>query len=1227
MTTPLLPLSASVNSILSQDYVASDGVGVDLTSPAAQVAPFCNPAKGGVAEAFLIGPVANSETPVQYLCHDPTQATGWSVTTPFTASGTEVVAAVIGSNADDIFVVWSDSGAVALSQQTAADTWSAPVAVSGAAMTSIGVTYALAPGPTSGTVGIPVDPPIPVVYGVKGNSLQFLQIELASGSPSVDLTATADLTNAQLTTPFSVTIASNTSGQLEWAVIAIDSSTSVPGLWTGMVSGGDVTGPVDFQATRTPVGSIFGAVATPSSSNTPYPLYLDINGVPFMGTSNPSYWDQVLPAPTDDLSMAAVVVGPPPGETGSVAQALLSCYLVSTTTSQLYALRQVGWSNDGALPLWSPGMPIAPDADYVYADLCPTDPPTIFTADLTNEGDLTLYQLVAQSAGSGQAVSWVTTQINLGTSTDNEVSRYRTQVTVYDANGSPVPNYEVDITATAACGVQVGVQTFVIGPNGIAYDPDPGTPTIVTDGSGSLTLAILATSLSPPYLTITDTTGVVIAANVFPAAATQGYLAQTGNPPPGMPPTSAAGNQPFTANTLTTAQTSTGQSLFPGVQTTAANPVPPAQAASGIAQVMAMPSGAGAGAGAGGGAGALVPGPRIAGFIINRVHPNLPSYQEFATSEQFHAARRALPQGFEPGVFHDIGNFFGDVWQGIETGAAVVAHVAVDVANAVVSLAIEIGNVLVQVGDFIVQTVEDALNAVLAIFSALLAIVEDIIKFLEALLNFKTIWQSKLLFEGFLYDKIPTFLGGLITTAETALDNFSDEVITEVGNLFTSLASSFEAQGNPTFNVSAGSVGQQVGSGPSDQPLPATPPSTGSSISASDVTSNPQSGWLQTQVNAVPGVPGPPGTATSISTFFESVGDTLTGPLGQAFESACKDLLDTLLKDVENIGDFGDYQIGQFLLDLGDVVTTGMQLGVALADDFLNMMVSAVEQLTTVLKQPVEIPFLGTLYDLLKGFAGFGSCDDPLDYGSLASLMLAFPYTITYELMIGGAPFPEVQCPPSTDDILAAFAGRATEDEGAGLPFQVASPVLQMAYVIVDWVSDTPFPADATPGWFTTLEIVGPLVISSCAWPSSSGIPFGPIDETNQMAVYAWLSSFLPPAITFVTYMERTFGDSKFSDNQVNDIGKVLTSLAGLLSVILGVVALVDEIGDGTGTVLEGVSDIIVPFPDLFDFLTLHALSDDPVALVFNLCLVFLGDVVGGALDLVGVMEANTGSG
>lgn len=1218
--TPVPPFTVSANSVLSQDLLATDSVPVDVAAASSAlsspVAAFCNPAKNGAPEALVITQPDSGGPEVQYLAQDPTQSGGWSLTPLSTLLASDysadpnmfadpqgVLATVSGSQV----TLWWISTAGLCQSTLDGSSNPGPITLWGdlVGLSNLGVCYY---SPAAGSQGTP---PVPVVYGYQASAETLYLLAYAGGQDW-----------AQNTYRLGQPLLSGTGFQMmmtsanNWALY----SPKISG--TGVLTIADgpdraTLGPWSVGSGLPAPTSVIGISVPPGEGQSPppCPFYLG-TGTPFFQLSANVF--SVLPAPTANV-VAAVCV---PLPTTADSSGMISAYLVDAATDNLSVLRQIGWSNDESLPLWAPPMPIAgnftnpvtgvtttgPGVQAVFPSLYPNDPPTLFTID-PEHGYLTLY---FQSSAGGY--SWSNSQVQLAGAQEYEFSSYLSTVTLIDSHGVPVSDYPLELSASTATGVTVGGQSYLVGPNaGFSQQ-------VYTDASGSVGVSVPAEDLAPSVLTLTDPADPAVSVSFSPAGPIQAFLAPSSQQAEmgysGSLPYQPQNYQTFGPDVMNAQSPAGSGDLFPGV---ASGPMSASSAVGNVQSIMAVGNNPPASGGAPGPIAYAPPADGPVGFIINRCNPHRPAYLEFDTSEALRAELFAQQQNMtDLSIFHDIGDAFSDVWQGVKTAATAVASIAVDTARGIVSIAIWIGDEAVQIGDFVITCVEDACNAVMAVFSALEAIVEDVIDFLKALFNLSHMFDTQKAFD--------TAVEQTLQYAEQTLEYFGNELNSGTGyfaGLESSVNEAFDTliarYGTQTVSGIAGSGNWQNTNQPPNavDPLAGTGPTGpgGGPVTPADLAANPQTNWLQAQVAA--NAPSTTSTGPISTSVTESALSAALGLFGDALndaESSLADFYQGFAELWDAVGamfeDFtdGDVVIADLLGACRYFVLGTLELLDALATGFVAVALVIVDFMGDVLNAPLGglWDVVGELYKMLWKVSGAAGDPPELTIGTLATLLLAFPYTILCELVTGEEPFPGGVPFPGWTPGPRRPEAQAT---GAPLGYQLVKPIGSLLVGVVGIIQDAML--DEAPGWVGMISIVWSVATWAFAWPTDngplSGVPWQTWLERGgivaavgagggALAALAWVIwRFWFSKETRASFESVYEGALQKVEGRLSQMGGTVAMLKDTLTTIFGVGYWIYElvgVCEGEGDALQDICALVSPLPIVGSFLLIPELID-----------------------------------
>lgn len=582
-------------------------------------------------------------------------------------------------------------------------------------------------------------------------------------------------------------------------------------------------------------------------------------------------------------------------------------------------------------------------------------------------------------------------------STPQNVSRYHTVATVYDANNLPVPNVTVTITPAAATSLWIDGATVYTA----ADQPVTGQ----TNAMGKVTVASPAFTLHPPALTFS--VGAVSAPPVNPAKAVHAFLsgAQALN---GMAPMDPQGTTLLNA-TVTDAH-GNQEPLAPNLASipdTAAQAKLAAKAATGIVNAMNYPL-----------PGATAP---VAGWALSLRDPLNPTFVTFATADELHAYRAAKRAAQPPSDdWSDVATFMGDVWHAIDTTFVQATDWTVDAINQVVDITIQIESDLVQLTNIAVHELADLVSMVQSIFAAIGAFIENVIEWLRAVFDWHDIWNTKLVFEHMFLGAIP------------ALQFFIDKrAKVDAGTFFAGLKVKVESAFQDAQPYVQGKTFADVSQAPSPaSALPAV--GAQDAINPLDVLMrSAETMWVWGSIfHYLPGSKSldfdPPVDLTgSIDTLSGQLADTLTDLQNAVNGTGLVTDMTAAYQDLDKFfHDVTHYQSGQSPSDIfnGKLVSDFLSLTLAfinVALDVLDVIVTAVLDLLDsmlgyledVLTHALDIPVLSWLYEQIQSENDSSQTPQKLSIIGLCALMLAAPATVSYKLASNN------QAPFSDDDV------------------------------------------------------------------------------------------------------------------------------------------------------------------------------------------------------------------
>jgi hypothetical protein len=967
------PGSISYNSVLAEDFITSDGVLVAAQAPG-QVGVFRNPGTDAV-EALVIARSGNISQQLMYLAQDPTSLTGWSLAPVKTAidyfvTASQVVAVANTSGGVDGFFVDLLGTLQQISLRGGA--WSAPTAVPGAPTHLGALRVAYSPGATAsaGTVVLYAgdDANSVFLYVHQGGRWTAQSLALGGAASSWALSLTSETAwYLTIVAKYNFTFRPN-DGQPVGVV-----KESEMGWATGTLGAAGLAVSAAGIDRHTYAAVVFNGTAMAGTS--------DVMALGLAGAGDDSGGHEVawLLDPHGD-SRYGTIRGTSFQSVSFVqsTDGYVSIYGIDPQRN-LFTLRQVAYdphdmdTGYGTTQTWGPIFALDARIEQMYPNPAITDAPALIAVD-ADQGALHLYEMDPTTH------LWLAKPIRLPADRKYEITRWQTDISVYDTDGNPLAGYPITVKAASAVDMDI---------NGAYRIVDTRQRVeIRTNALGKATVLSLATSLSPPALTISGD-AVPPQASHSPGAPVNDYLAGTG---------AILGKDAFSAGDV---------ARLSGVSSAEAE-----RACQAIQTCAAMGQAAAGDAGARARLDALVA--RGEAVHVYRRTPGGLVCHRFARLEEARAMLDAElgARARWDDVWDTASDFIGDVWHAIENGVHEVAHFIVDVARGAVTLMVEIGGELVQLAEWVIETVEAGLLAVSAVFNWIRVKAEQAIDWLKALFDFQAIWNTKTVFQGqldaltrYLLEQIDTwsnlFEGGFFEKRKAAIDGFFDRLIAEWdGKTFTEL-NGWPGMGAPV----------------SDKPLVG-------SATQSDLTTNPLSNWMQNKVSSY--MPpdtgrGPAESGDAIENFFDALVNVGEDTL-QIFVDLYRGI--AALFDPENPASFQDIAVSTFLRVIKDAADALLDTCDLIVQALFALAELAIKGFQAILETRLDVGYLNEVYRWVMGKVGVQ--DDELTVSDLMCLLAAFPATILYKLIAGAdkEPFPD-GLPPSAELRRALRAGEA----------------------------------------------------------------------------------------------------------------------------------------------------------------------------------------------------------
>jgi hypothetical protein len=706
----------------------------------------------------------------------------------------------------------------------------------------------------------------------------------------------------------------------------------------------------------------------------------------------------------------------------------------TTQTPSPTLLSILSGSGDSSNLAFTPAIAIADTFQAIYG--LPSDPAqsTLFAID----DKLTLWVMSRDpnATADGLVGMWNPVQVMHAGASAQELTNWRTQITVLDANGIGVAGADVMVTPDRTVGVWQTSGSTSLTPQ----DPQPFT----TNDYGQITLAVVTWALEAPQWTV--------------------QLLDESSNPSGDPVDEApdldvhrflAGTDPLpmlgtlTGSSLLAATSPDGSGpLSPVLNDPSMTPAQQQQAAgavvSGINQAMSV------------GLTPTAPNPGD----VNSFNLDLVGWQFSRTTASLGAREPAKPAGamavtdsdWWDAVKHDLHSLEHAIRKGLAKAVSVAAQWADDVGGWVISIGLDIENLGTQIASFTVNTLHSAITAVHGIFAAIAVDAETVIRWIRmglddvlghAEANAQVVlgWIGTTLpdFATQQLQGIDAFADGFFSDLKSDVASWVDQVGTSIGgSSFTDLL----ATPSDSTSGSAGLVGSSV------------------LTDISNVLTGVHHNWLVDKIkSAIDG--GPPNFAGSdpLQKAMESVDSGYNQGFGgdsalQTMSSNMWAALDQGPNGTNAIGQGSDFK-GLLVSALLDTVEAGadglLDLADSVVNDTLTLMVDIVDGLADTLT--TTSPGAQLIVDVLSKLGVHAD----LSFGHIAGMVAMFPTTIVYQFATqdGSLLFPSsaYTATTSSPSILAGSADTSsTEDYTLSLKYvhALSRALLAIAQPITD---------------------------------------------------------------------------------------------------------------------------------------------------------------------------------
>ena len=1141
--TPSGSFTTSITSNLSHDTITAATIPV-YNASLNPLAAFVNP-NTGFTEALVVSVDSNDNPVVAHITRSASSPSGWTLSDPIAPNALEVAAGTAYSGmqggpagTNQVYGFYHD-GTSLYGMQLNVDTWSTPAAL-GDAITGLKVAYS--PGG------------VMVLYaqGSDGSLVTYWQ-QGGWGTPFV-----AQDWNLPVSSDVQLILNDGTTGT-NWqaASIANGAITVAQGVFpaTGTPEPSEVETVVTAGAAQIVMG--FWSTEVQSASF----LYLDTSGninnycgvsLPIVTTQNPTI-------------VAAA------GFLQNTADGNPTLHLYSVDAGgTLWVLHQdpiTPWNYENKTPNFTPFLQLAANVGNVVSDMNPADAPTLFVVD---KGEITERSNSVRMHRQDPLTNyWFSDNMFMPALETFDVVRFRTQVSLFDANGVACPNYPLALSVPVggtSVEVAVGGQSYFVA-GGTSTAPAPTVP-VTTDIHGRLTLAVMASSgLSTPPLLVTgtDAAGTAFTLSVEANRPIHDYLAGNGklnptNPGGGLPVFDAAGT------TLKAATDATGASIIDPAKLTYVPTV-----AAGLQQLGQKAIGTSAS--------------ELVGFTIDFSDCANPTYTAFTDRAAFDAHVLGLSVDVG-GIFSWLSSFAEDVYSAVENAVLKVVSVTIDAINNVVSLVVNEFKTIIKLT---VKGLEDIAHAVASVFMWVVDEIKMVIDWLKALFDLKAIWRTKTQFQSAIQSLIgdgtsPGYIVQTLASNAGQANGWFTQQQAQIDAIFQALIASYDP--NATFAAQPGFAAPGA---------PSSAPIGGGSVSPSDCTNNVHHNWLHDKMAS--GAPaGSPGANDGTLTQTWSDFVTSLGASGTDFMNAFGSFAAALQTVIENPAAIASTGIADFLTGVQQIIDGLLQLADAIVQGLATMAEGVMASIATLLNTPIDIPFLQVIWDWVSG----GS--DPLTILSVISLLAAFPTTLVYILMTGSEPFP--------DSMMAMESGTGE------LP--VAAAIMQILSVIPLGIS---LALGAACPWYITLfnfVVAGLIFFFSGGMKDFQSLQWS--STGDQASNILWIG---PAAAMIVTGMAAA--QQQTATWALGDIAKVVETVIGMVTLVFAAIAAAPatapvpppSAGDTAGHILTSL-------PNVFATLQTSVLRDGPYggyASAVAGALLAVGCIGGGSAELLAAVD------
>jgi len=830
----------------------------------------------------------------------------------------------------------------------------------------------------------------------------------------------------------------------------------------------------------------------------------------------------------------------------------------------LWVLHQKKWNDDGTAD-WASMFPLDRDITYVAAPARRGKHVSLLAICM----DTTLHFLTMRPSMQTPGRSpWVRLPVRSHSHKQDpmRINRYRTSLTLTDANGIPCPHAPVTVTPTSAIALEWDGKTVFATPDKPAA--------MKTDVTGVITFSQPAVSLNSVSFHVT---GDNIPEKV--AVVPHYYLHQQ----------LSGKDEIFTGSTKVPAVSpSTLQNAtVPNLNGGSAILAPKASNNAQLALAAAQGINAATTRAASKSPEALLAGGKeplfSESFSLVLNGPN-PQFNLINSREALAAELASLDQ--PESIWSDIADFFEDIWHAIVQGVMSVVSWVVDTVENVVSIVVQFADTIIStIKNLAIEGFEAVAGFVHGVFAWIGAEVDKVLDWLKDLFDWGDMWNTMENFYAYLQGGV-TNIGPLISGSLPDVDTFFKDLKADVHSAFE--------QARVGLKGSSMSGPKNAGRLIKDSSSQAPPGDFPGSTT--------QTNWLFSKITAyLPGYDFLKQIApTTIPADLENdiYNAWKSSKISTDFKKTLKPIEDLFKSFEDHPKDLWDHAVSDLLKILEDIVDVFLDGLDALATTAIEIMATASSTLLTMMEAPLnDIPILSWLWTHVLVPSG---TQEQLTLGKLVCLIMAVPVTLACKLVTGSAPFPTAQ------------------DVSNGI-FEAPQPVqyyFSIFLAFVDTFNDMThmFPSTGINPLFVLMNLVDAIAnaielgLYCPTGQFTSSINWSSLSKGQKYSYGTWIGYWLPVLGDAFCGAINAFlgGAGKDPGNMVTYASQIWDVITGAVTCGTGIAGAVISEGDFN----DIFSAAVFPLPWAASFLCFPAVvnSSEKITVIVKIVIDWIGD-------------------